>query len=123
MEAVDAEGDAFPRDAVGPHAFESRYHPPAATKKIVCQPNKPAVWYRCIGGATQSLRDSLFGCVGVQGAQRDKCRCGRAAEASIAMYEQRSLAIPRLHEVDELGYMLFGGCKCSGAGLDDVVHI
>lgn len=39
------------------------------------------------------------------------------------MYEQRSLAIPRLNEVDELGYMLFGGRKCSGAGLDDVVHI
>lgn len=74
MEAVDAEGDAFPRNTIGTHAVECGYHAPTPAKKLVGQSNKTTVGYSGVRGAPQCLGDRMFGSLGVQGTQGDERR-------------------------------------------------
>ena len=83
---------------------------------------------RRFGTAVSEARRSasaiaFSGRVGVERAQRDERRRRRAAEAGVAVDEQRRLAVPAAHELDELADMLFGRRRGALLHLDDVVHV
>ena len=96
---------------------------PLAFEESIGEADETAVRHGGVGGAAQCQSNRLLGCLGVERAQSDKRRGGRAAEAGIAMDEQRSLAVPAAHELDELADVLLGRCRGALLHLDDVVHV